>query len=92
MMIHDGIHESHKYMTWDYEYAVEQTMRYLNGREDDLVFAYYFQVDNEIIEKRWYSKDLVGEIQISDLVRYVYHLLVLGEEGNEVCVILLELQ
>jgi hypothetical protein len=35
--------------------------------EDDLVFAYYFQVDNEIIEKRWYSKDLVGEIQISDL-------------------------
>ena len=35
--------------------------------EDDLVFAYYFQVDNEVIEKRWYSKDLVGEIQILDL-------------------------
>ena len=38
MMIHDGLYDSHDDITWDYEYAVEQTMKYLNGREDDLVF------------------------------------------------------
>jgi len=38
MMIHDGLHDSHERITWDYEYAVSQTMRYLNGFEDDLEF------------------------------------------------------
>lgn len=35
--------------------------------EDELEFAYYFKVNNEIIERKWYSKELVGEIQILDL-------------------------
>lgn len=38
MMIHDGLYDSHDRITWDYEYAVDQTMRYLNGFEDDLEF------------------------------------------------------
>ena len=38
MMIHEDLHKSHDYITWDYEYAVSQTMRYLNGFEDDLEF------------------------------------------------------
>lgn len=38
MMIHQGLHKSHDNITWDYEYASEQIIDYLNGKEDDLIF------------------------------------------------------
>lgn len=52
MMIHDGLYDSHEKITWDYEYAVEQTMKYLNGREDDLVFPSFEGGDDVLMTER----------------------------------------
>jgi len=52
MMIHEGLYSSHDDITWDYEYAVEQTMDYLNGFEDDLVFPSYEGGDDVLMTER----------------------------------------
>lgn len=52
MMIHDGLHDSHERITWDYEYAVTQTMRYLNGFEDSLEFPSFEGGDDVVMTQR----------------------------------------
>ncbi len=55
MMLHENRHVSHNYIEWDYEYASEQIMRYLNGSEDDLVFPSFEGGDDVLMTERGLS-------------------------------------
>ncbi len=55
MMLHENRHQSHNYIEWDYEYASEQIMRYLNGLEDDLVFPSYEGGEDVLMTERGLS-------------------------------------
>ena len=52
MMLHENRHASHQYITWDYEYASEQIMRYLNAQEDDLEFPSFEGGDDILMTER----------------------------------------
>lgn len=52
MLVQEGLYESHDDITWDYDYAVTQTMRYLNAMEDDLVFPSFEGGDDVLMTER----------------------------------------
>lgn len=52
MLVQEGLYESHEDITWDYDYAVTQTMRYLNAFEDDLVFPSFEGGDDVLMTDR----------------------------------------
>ncbi|XMB86175.1 TIGR01906 family membrane protein [Mycoplasmatota bacterium WC44] len=52
MMVSENKYESHKYITWDYEYAVTNIMDYLNGKQDTLEFSSFPGGDDVLMTER----------------------------------------
>ena len=63
MMLNEGKYDSHEEITWDYEFAVENIMDYLNGKRDNLYFGASIEMSSILMTERGitHMEDVIDE-------------------------------